>query len=93
MGCELVVDCIFGTGVQLMSNFMYEVVGIVNDYAEHIVAIDIASGVEGDTDLFRGRRLTRIQLLRLVFQMGLIFRGCKHSGEIYTIDVGSQKPK
>lgn len=94
MGCELVVDCIFGTGVQLpMSNFMYEVVEIVNESAQYIVSIDIASGVEGDTGLIQGGAIKAHTTFAIGFPKTghYISEGAKHSGEVYTIDVGYPK--
>lgn len=94
MGCELVIDCIFGTGVQLpMSSFMYEVVEIANASADHIVAIDIASGVEGDTGIIQGQAISAHTTFAIGFpKMGhYISDGAKHSGEIFTIDVGYPK--
>ena len=94
MGSELIVDCIFGTGVQLpMSNFMHEVVEITNDSAAYVVSIDIASGVEGDTGLTQGKAIEADTTFAIGFpKMGhYISEGAKHSGEIYTLDVGYPK--
>jgi hydroxyethylthiazole kinase-like uncharacterized protein yjeF len=91
MGCELVVDAIFGTGVQLpLSNFLHEVIDIVNDNSQLTVSVDIPSGVEGDTGLIRGKAINASLTLAIGFpKLGhYISDGAKHSGDIYTLDVG-----
>jgi NAD(P)H-hydrate epimerase len=91
MGCELIIDGIFGTGVQLpLSNFMHEVIDIANQSAESIISFDIPSGVEGDTGIIRGKAIKAELTLAIGFaKLGhYIADGAKHCGELYVVDVG-----
>lgn len=91
MGCEVVVDALFGTGVQLpLSNDMYDVINIANENANYIISIDIPSGIEGDTGHMSGKAIKANLTLAIGFpkQGHYISDGARHVGEITTLDVG-----
>lgn len=55
-GNLIFVDAIFGTGVRLpLSNLLYDVIDFVNTNSSLTIALDIPSGVEGDTGLIQGK--------------------------------------
>ncbi|MFN8369636.1 MAG: NAD(P)H-hydrate dehydratase [Bacteriovoracaceae bacterium] len=87
----LVVDAIFGTGVKLpLSNLLYDVVRMINEWATFIVSIDIPSGVVGDTGVVEGPCIQAdvtlaIGLPKVGHYVGMGSRMC---GEIKILDVG-----
>jgi NAD(P)H-hydrate epimerase len=94
MGSCVVVDSLFGTGVQLpLSNFMYEIIDFVNDNAEFIFAVDICSGIEGDTGFMQGNAIKANATLTIGFpKLGhYVASGSRQSGEVYVLDVGFPK--
>ncbi len=94
MGSPIVVDGLFGTGVQLpLSNFMYDVISYVNDSALFIVAMDIPSGVESNTGAIQGNAILADMTLAIGFpkQGHYISAGAKYTGVLHTVDVGLPK--
>lgn len=90
----VVVDAIFGTGVRLpLSNFHYDIIKYVNTYSEYTVAIDIPTGVEGDTGFIQGNAIQA----DVTFAIGVpklgyfVAEGAKLVGEVETLDVGFPK--
>lgn len=91
MGSEVIVDALFGTGVQLpLSNLMYEVIEIVNTNSLYTISIDIPSGIQGDTGLMSGKAINAHLTLAIGFpKVGLyVSDGAKHVGHIEVLDVG-----
>ncbi len=94
MAPKVVVDCIFGTGVILpLSNFIYEIIEYVNDNAEVIFAMDIPTGIEGDTGLSQGRAIEADYTLAVGYlKLGhYVATGARCSGEVKVLDVGFPK--
>jgi NAD(P)H-hydrate epimerase len=90
-GSSVVVDALFGTGVQLpLSNFLYEVIDFINYNSQMIFSIDIPSGVEGDSGYIQGNAINADITLAVGFpKLGhYVAEGAKHSGELYVLDVG-----
>lgn len=91
MGSGVIVDALFGTGVQLpLSDFMYEVIETINDRSTLVFAVDIASGVAGNTGFIRGNAIIADITLAIGFpKLGYyVSDGAKRSGIVKTIDVG-----
>ena len=91
MGSAVVVDGLFGTGVQLpLSNFMYEIIEIANERALYLYAIDIPSGIEGNSGFMQGNAISANETLAIGFpKLGYyVSDGARHSGRITTLDVG-----
>lgn len=91
MGSQIVIDALFGTGVQLpLSNFIYEVIDSVNDGSRMTISIDIPSGVQGDTGAMQGNAIRANHTLAVGFpKLGhYIADGAKHTGELTILDVG-----
>ncbi len=89
--CELVVDGLFGTGLQRDIGGVYaQLVDEVNASGKPVVAIDIPSGVACDT----GRCLGTAFKCRLTVTMGLpkpglfLFPGCELAGERVVAELG-----
>ncbi len=88
---KVVVDAIFGTGVRLpLSNFIYDVIHFVNDNANYTVALDIPTGIEGDTGLVQGNAIKADLTLAVGFpKVGhFVADGARLCGEIATLEVG-----
>jgi NAD(P)H-hydrate epimerase len=88
---KIVVDAIFGTGVRLpLSNFIYDVIHFVNDHANYTVALDIPTGVAGDTGLSQGNAIRADLTLAVGFpKVGhFVADGARLSGEVHTLEVG-----
>lgn len=87
----MVIDGLFGSGVQLpLSNFMYDVIDVVNDFQVPTISIDIPSGVEGDTGLIQGNAIEADHTLIVGFaKQGLYIKdGAKHAGKLAILDIG-----
>lgn len=90
-GYCVIVDALFGTGVQLpLSNFLYEVIDYINSHSQFIFSIDIASGVEGDSGFIQGNAVKADITLAVGFpKLGhYVAQGPVHSGDLYVLDVG-----
>ena len=90
-GQSIVIDAIFGTGVQLpLSNFMYEIIDYINDNASYTVSLDLPSGILGDSGFMQGNAIEADATLAVGFpKMGhYIASGARRSGELYVLDVG-----
>lgn len=90
-GNILVVDALFGTGVQLpMSNFLYDVIKFVNDNSSYIISIDMPSGVEGDTGFTQGAAVDADLTLAVALpKLGYyVAEGARLVGEIEVLDIG-----
>lgn len=87
----LVVDALFGTGVQLpLSNFLYEVINFINENSSYTISIDMPSGVEGDTGFIQGNAISADLTLGIAFpKLGYyVAEGATLTGEVIIIDVG-----
>ena len=94
-GQVAVVDAIFGTTVQLpLSNFIYDVIKYINEFSSFTVAVDIPSGVEGDTGFIQGNAIEADLTLSIALpKLGYyVADGSKLVGEIQVIDVGYPGP-
>lgn len=91
VGADCIVDCLFGTGVQLpLSNFMYDLIEYINNFGKPIIALDIPSGVSGDTGEIQGNAINADLTLVIGFpKLGhYIAHGPRQSGTIKVLDVG-----
>jgi ADP-dependent NAD(P)H-hydrate dehydratase / NAD(P)H-hydrate epimerase len=87
----IVVDAMFGTGVQLpLSNFIYDVINFINQNASYTIAIDIPSGVEGDSGFIQGNAIrANLTLAVALPKLGYYMAdGARHVGDIEILDVG-----
>jgi hydroxyethylthiazole kinase-like uncharacterized protein yjeF len=86
-----VIDAIFGTGVRLpLSNFLFEVIETVNEYSQTTVAIDIPSGLCGDTGGVRGNAVKATETLAVgIPKIGhFLNEGPNYTGKMKVIDSG-----
>lgn len=88
------IDAIFGTGVRLpLSNFLYEVIDFVNTNSSYTIALDIPSGVEGDTGFIQGKAVNAAMTLAVGLpKLGYYEAdGVRLVGEVEILDVGFPK--
>lgn len=87
----LVIDAILGAGLRLpLSNFLFDVVNIVNEYSSILLAIDVPTGVCANSGAVSGNAIDADFTLTIALpKTGLyIAEGAKHSGEVVVIDAG-----
>lgn len=56
---KIIVDAIFGTGVRLpLSQFLYDVINLVNQEKAYTISLDMPTGVAGDSGLIQGNAIS-----------------------------------
>lgn len=93
-GPFFVVDAILGTGFRLpLSNYLFDVINAVNDYASLMVALDIPSGITGDTGKMSSTAIKADYTLAVGLpKLGLyVSDGAIYSGSMFTVDAGFPK--
>ncbi|MEI8346276.1 MAG: NAD(P)H-hydrate dehydratase [Pseudomonadota bacterium] len=86
-----VVDAILGTGLRLpLSNYLYEVINLVNAYADLVVAIDLPSGVDANNGVISSVGIKADYSLAIAYpKTGQYnYLGMRHSGEVHVLNVG-----
>jgi hydroxyethylthiazole kinase-like uncharacterized protein yjeF len=91
---KIIIDAIFGTGVRLpLSQFLYDVIHLINQEKAFTVSLDIPTGVEGDTGFIQGNAIQAdltlaVSLPKLGYYQA---DGAKLVGEIEIISSGLPK--
>lgn len=91
---KIFVDAIFGTGVRLpLSQFLYDVINLVNREKAFTFALDIPTGVEGDSGMIQGNAIEAditlaVGLPKLGYYQA---EGTRLVGEIQVISSGLPK--
>jgi ADP-dependent NAD(P)H-hydrate dehydratase / NAD(P)H-hydrate epimerase len=86
-----VIDAIIGLGLRLpLSNFLFEVINIVNEYADFVVSLDIPSGIMGENGELSGTAIVADATYAMAFPKTghFINHGPTHSGEINVLPIG-----
>ena len=89
--CDLVIDGIFGTGLNSpVKGFYSQVIGYVNDLGKPVMAIDIPSGLNADTGQIMGVAIKAELTVTFGFpKLGhLVFPGANLVGRLARIDIG-----
>lgn len=88
---SLVIDAILGMGFRLpLSNYLFDAVGVINEHAAIVVAIDLPTGVTGDNGETGGAAVEAT----LTLAVGLpktghyVADGARHSGVVAVVDGG-----
>lgn len=87
----VVIDGLLGTGFRPpLSNFIFDVVSVVNLHCPMVVSIDIPSGVSAESGSVQGTAIVAEHTLCIGLpKIGLYLdQGSMHSGEISTISAG-----
>lgn len=88
---DIIVDCIFGTGLSRAVQGKYkEVVEFINKSGAFIVSCDIPSGISGDTGLVQGDAVKAdITVAIQEYKLGHFLNdGLDYSGELIVKDIG-----
>ena len=87
----LVIDAILGMGFNPpLSNYLFDVVNLINDYATIVVSVDAPTGVAGDNGRVNGNAIhadytMAIGLPKLCHYVG---DGAEHTGKLVVIEAG-----
>jgi len=88
--CDLIVDAMLGTGLDrnVEGSFEY-MVEMINNYAKHVISIDIPSGVHSDTGQIMGCAVRANETVTLGYpKIGLfVHPGAAYAGEIRMEDI------
>lgn len=88
---DLVVDAVFGTGFSGRPEGVFETaIEAVNDYGCPVLAVDIPSGVSGDTGAVRGAAVAAARTVTFAApKVGLVlYPGAGLVGEMEVVDIG-----
>lgn len=87
----LVIDAILGIGFRgPLSNYLFDIVKLVNEYSSITVSMDLATGIEADSGAIDSEAIIADFTLAVGLpKTGLyVGEGAKHSGEIAVLDCG-----
>ena len=90
-GKSFVIDAILGTGVRLpLSNFLLDIINVVNSFSDFTVSIDIPTGVMGDTGTYSGSAIkANITYAVALPKLGhYLSSGSQYIGELEVLRVG-----
>lgn len=90
-GADLVVDGIFGTGLKgEVKGLAAEVIRTINNSRKPVIAIDIPSGVSGETGRVPGVCIKACKTVTFGLpKIGLVIHpGCEFTGELAVADIG-----
>jgi hydroxyethylthiazole kinase-like uncharacterized protein yjeF len=86
-----IIDAILGMGYRApLSNYLFDVVNLINDYASVLVALDVPTGIKGDTGSMSGNAMRAdftmaVGLPKVCHYIG---DGAIHSGQLVILDCG-----
>ena len=88
---SVIIDCLFGIGLNRKVKGMYKnIIKKVNKSKQHVISIDIPSGINGDNGKIMGEAIKASSTYTLhAKKIGLtINSGMKYSGKVSIIDIG-----
>ena len=88
---SVIIDCLFGIGLSRKVKGMYKnIIKKVNKSKQHVISIDIPSGINGDNGKIMGEAIKANSTYTLhAKKIGLtINSGMKYSGKVSIIDIG-----
>ena len=91
MESDLIIDAILGTGIRGdLSSHVKKVIRIINSIDRAVLAVDIPSGVNGETGEVRDIAIKATKTVTLAFsKTGLyIHPGCEYTGSVFVADIG-----
>ncbi|MGI6412850.1 MAG: NAD(P)H-hydrate dehydratase [Syntrophomonadaceae bacterium] len=86
---DLIIDAIYGIGFRgPLKSFEARIVSIVNASQKPVVAVDIPTGVEGDSGKVYGEAIRASYTVSFALpKLGLILAGKEYTGEIKIVDI------
>jgi len=88
--CDLVVDAIFGTGLDRNIDAQYEnIIMAINEHAKYVLSVDIPSGINSGTGQIMGCAVKAAETVTFAYsKTGLyIYPGAAHAGKIHVEDI------
>jgi hydroxyethylthiazole kinase-like uncharacterized protein yjeF len=88
---DIVIDAVFGTGFRgKPEGVVARAIEMINALAASVVAVDIPSGVEGETGIVRGEAVFADLTVTLgALKPGVVFHpGAEHAGTVEVADIG-----
>jgi ADP-dependent NAD(P)H-hydrate dehydratase / NAD(P)H-hydrate epimerase len=88
---DVVIDAVFGTGFRgKPEGDVARAIELINELATSVVAVDIPSGVEGETGMVRGEAVFADLTVTLgALKPGVVFHpGAEHAGTVEVADIG-----
>ena len=88
---SVIIDCLFGIGLNRKVKEMYKnIIKKVNNSKQHVISIDIPSGINGNNGKIMGEAIKANSTYTLhAKKIGLtVNSGMKYSGKISIIDIG-----
>ena len=88
---SVIIDCLFGIGLNRKVKGMYKnIIKKVNKSKQHVISIDIPSGINGDNGKIMGEAIKANSTYTLhAKKIGLtVNSGMKYSGKVSIIDIG-----
>jgi len=86
-----VIDGILGTGFkQPLSNYLFDIINVINENSSICISIDIPSGISGETGAISSTAINADVTLAIGLPKTghYIAAGATHSGEVLPLDVG-----
>ncbi|MGQ9630388.1 MAG: NAD(P)H-hydrate dehydratase [bacterium] len=93
---DLIVDAMLGTGSKGAPRGAFaEIIPLINGLGKPIVAVDIPSGLDGDTGATPGVCVRATDTVTMVAPKPglLLFPGAKNVGRLKVVDIGAPAPK
>lgn len=91
---NVIIDGIFGIGLcREITGEYYEIIDRINKGSHHVVAVDVPSGVSGDTGQIQGIAVRADETVTFGYgKPGLyLFPGCEYAGNVWIKDIGFPK--
>ena len=88
---SVIIDCLFGIGLNRKVKGMYKnIIKKVNNSKQHVISIDIPSGINGNNGKIMGKAIKANSTYTLhAKKIGLtVNSGMKYSGKVSIIDIG-----
>ena len=88
---SVIIDCLFGIGLNRKVKGMYKnIIKKVNNSKQHVISIDIPSGINGNNGKIMGKAIKANSTYTLhAKKIGLtVNSGMKYSGKVSIVDIG-----
>lgn len=89
--CDFVIDAIFGIGLKRpVKGIFLNIINLINESNKYVLAIDIPSGISGDTgEVFNVAIKANTTVTLQTYKFGLLnYPGASYVGEIKCVDIG-----
>ena len=91
VGADLVIDAIFGAGLaRPLDGMVFDLVTAINEARTPVIAVDVPSGIDGNTGLVRGAAFQAHSTITFFRPKPghLLMPGREHCGNIVVADIG-----